>query len=102
MADDNNSPMEKRPRMETDYSLCLICQTVGGELVKNPKQTSLGKILECVHNRGLYGDKDFKMCSSRLCEVDSRSLLNLHSSYHRKCYQDTINPNDISRAKKEV
>ena len=100
MADDSNPPSDKRPRLETDYNLCIICPTGGEELVKNPKEASLQKLLECVHTRGLYCDKNFKFCSSRLHEVDSRSLLSLHASYHRRCYQETVNPDDISRAKK--
>lgn len=69
-------------------------------MIAFPKETSLIKLVECVHNRGTYGDKNFPQISRRLHDIDIRKLVEQNVSYHWKCYQDIINVSDISRAKK--
>ena len=101
MHESSDQPAVDRPRMNEDSFLCLICLGGGGDgdpLVASPKESSLTKLLECVHLRGNLGDKNCPAISRRLQNLDSTRLSS--TSYHRRCYQETINPNDIARAKK--
>lgn len=62
---------EKRRRVEPqiDFSLCPKCQSGGGELIACPKETCLTKLVECVRNRGTYGDKSFPESSKTKDEL---------------------------------
>ena len=48
----------KRRKVETDYTLCFICQTksLKEDLVDNPKAESIELVLRICRERDLYGD----------------------------------------------
>ena len=60
-------------RLDTDYSLCIICQSAGGLLVENP--TTHDKVLQAIRERAQYGDSNYPELSRRLGDLQSPDLV---------------------------
>ena len=96
-------PSAKCQRLEatptTDYTLCLKCQSPGGELVQNPY--SYEKFLDCVHQHAQYGTHGYHAISTQLSNITAYELKQFGASWHRKCFQDTIHKEKLDRARKK-
>ena len=66
-------PTAKIARYETDYTLCIICQTDKVEELVT-KSTAYDKLLNCIKERASYGDKQYPEVARRLGRVGSVEL----------------------------
>ena len=82
-----------------DFELCLRCQT-GGSIIQSPDPASFEKFLHAVKVRAVYYDKDFYDLRKLPGNISAEDLTRNHASWHRECYQDTVHPAKILRAKK--
>jgi len=82
----------------TNFTLCILCQKTGGELVKTPLLNSITKLLNCVKDRAGYGESGFLPINSRLQDA-SITELQENATWHRTCYQDAVHSGRIERAK---
>jgi len=92
------APAKKSRHSESiiNYSLCIICQKeTGEELVDNP--SSHHKVLEYVKERALYRDNNYPDIWHRLKDLTSDVLKSNSSTWHRKCYQDTVHTGNIKQ-----
>ena len=84
--------------MSFNFSLCLICQREKSEqLVHNP--SSHEKVLKFVEEWARYGDLRYYDLWSKLKLVSISELIETKTSWHRSCYQETVNTGLLKRAK---
>ena len=67
---------------------------------KSPDPASFEKFLHAVKERAAYYDNDFAILENCLESISAEDLIRNHASWHRECYQDTVHPAKILRAKK--
>lgn len=90
----------KKPRLETDFKLCIQCQELGtGVLVSELSEEACSKFLQFVHKRGQYGDADYAQISGRLRGYTASNLKDMKAKWHRKCYGLTCHSGHLERAK---
>ena len=86
-------------RKKIDFELCLRCQ-IGDNIVKSPDPASFEKCLHAAKERATCYDNDFTILESCLESISAEDVISNHASWHRECYQDTVQPAKILRAKK--
>ncbi len=94
--------VSKKPRKETDFSLCIQCQdpaTHHGALVTEPSLDSYSNFLQFIHERARYGDADYPKISGRLACFTATDLRDKKAKWHRTCYGSTCNSAHLERAK---
>ena len=92
-------PIAQIARYETDYILCIICQTDEvEELVTKP--TAYDKLLNCIKERAWYGDKQYPEVVRHLGCVGSVDLKAVGATLHPKCHKDAVHADKCQRAKK--
>ena len=91
-------PNDKKEK-KIDFELWLMRQT-GGNIVKSPDPASFEKFLHAVTERAAYYDNDFTILENCLESISAEDLIRNHASWQRECYQDTVQPAKILRAKK--
>jgi len=93
-------PPAKVARLQTNYSLCIVCQKqTDDSVVTNP--VSYEQLLIFVRQRGTYGDGSYPEISRRLEDCTSDKLVASGAFWHRKCYQETVHKGMLQRAKKK-
>ena len=91
-------PTAKIAIYETDYTLCIICQTDEvAEFVTKP--TAYDKLLNCIKERASYGDKQYSEVARRLGRVGSVKLKAVGATLHQKCHKDAGHADKCQRAK---
>jgi len=96
--DPDEVPAVKVARLQTDFSLCLVCQKKTAEtLVAKP--TAHDQLLTCVRDRSTYGDRAYPEIDRRLRPCTAEELAASGASWHRKCYQETVHKGMCQRAK---
>lgn len=91
----------KKARVDINYDKCIICQDVkGGTFVKNPVQSSYGKLLEYIAKRAEYGETHHLHLKAQLNDVTASQLHERRAVYHRECYSDTCHKRSLEAAKK--
>lgn len=89
---------ENVARYDTDYRLCIICQTETDQKVM-VAPTSHEKVLNMIRKRVQCGNENCPETSRRLGEVTYEMLKLRITTWHRKCYQDTVHVGMCKRAK---
>ena len=80
----------KWARYDTDYQHCIICQTeTDQELMLAPSAHE--NVLKYIRERARYGDGNFPEINRRLGNVTHETLKLKCATWHRKCYQETVN-----------
>ena len=84
-----SEPAAKSRRHDTDYKLCIICQSESDQsLIAAP--SSHEKILDVIRERTRYGCGNFSEISRRLGDITHETLKLNSATWHRQCYQDTV------------
>ena len=89
----------KRPHLETNYALCLVCQQPDEPLVNQPGDESYKKLLSFISERATYGEGDFPSIWERLEDLSTETLKMENASWHHCCYSRTCHKRDTERAK---
>ena len=93
----------KKPRLETDFTLCIQCQEPGtGVLVSEPSEEACSKFLQFVHKRGQYGDANYAQISGRLHGYTASNVKDKKAKWHRKCYGSTCHSGHLERARHDT
>jgi len=79
-------PAVKVARLQTDFSLCLVCQKKTVE-THVAKPTAHDQLLTCVRDRSTYGDGAYPEINRRL---GPEELAASGASWLQKCYQETV------------
>ena len=74
----------KRPRLETDYSRCIICQGVSLEnVISKPKDDSINKLLNVVNQRAGYGENEYVVIKDQLQGTSLTDLNDNNILWHK-------------------
>ena len=79
---------------------CIICEKVGGNLVKKPTESSFETLLERTRKRYRYEYQDIANFAERTVDVSPATLIENYATYHRLCYSSYTNKSHIGRARK--
>ncbi|KXJ12359.1 hypothetical protein AC249_AIPGENE6720 [Exaiptasia diaphana] len=91
----------KLEEINTDFSLCILCQSNSNseQLVENPK--SYEKVLKFVEERASYNDANYPDIWKRLKDSSAETLKSKTASWHRTCYQNTVHTVLCKRAREK-
>ena len=81
----------------TNFELCIKCQKPGGALVRSPQ--SHQNFIDNVRERAKYGESGYLQIASRVADLTANDLIELDTTWHRECFQETTNVTKIHRAK---
>ena len=96
----SEEPLEKRSKRETDFKLCIKCQTSNKDLLRsNPSESSYDNFLKCINERASYGEHEFILLSDSLSNFTACQLREHNAVWHKKCYADTTNKCHIQRSR---
>ena len=86
-------------RLNTNFTLCLICQNNTSEdLVKRPK--SYKPVVDAIAERAKYGELLFAEKWMRLERYTYAEIEENNGTWHRSCYKDTVHSGMIERARR--
>ena len=89
----------KKAKIETDFSVCLICQKTG-QLIGKPTNKSYETLLSFIQERAGYGETDIVSLDFRLTNETVETLQANNASWHRECYDNICHKQKRDRARK--
>ena len=96
---DMDEPPEKRARVQTNFKLCIKCQTnIEDHIRQQPKDTSYEKFIAVVQLRATFGEQEFISIRDRLGNITVQQLKDDEAVWHSKCYSDATNQTNVKRA----
>ena len=91
----------KRRKTETNYKLCIICQSSKSSEPKlvEPKLESLENLLAIVTGRHKFGDASVSEFVFRIKASSPADIRKNGGMYHRSCFKDFGNKSKLEHAK---
>ena len=83
--DEDGERPSKSAKLETDFSLCLVCQKRKSKAQSKPKRESLIKLMTYLQNYKYYGDTEYTAIYYRFRNVTVDLMLQLQGFYHKDC-----------------
>ncbi|MES9880238.1 MAG: hypothetical protein ABW185_05080 [Sedimenticola sp.] len=89
----------KSPRCETDFTKCVICQTITDEqLIDAP--VAHEKLFLAIKERAQYGDGEYTIINNRLGQFTVHELQSKSATWHARCYKVAVHTGMLQRAKR--
>ena len=89
----------KKCKIETDYTLCIICRKASSKpIIKSPSTETLSKVINYSKERTDAGDSSTTEFTKRIENVTPNQILAEGAFYHRHCYADFGNVEKKNRA----
>ena len=93
---------ERQGKDTTNWKLCLICQSDDqrkGPLVLQPRLDTYKKVLDMVQERARFKDGNYVIVQERLKGIKQDTLREEKALWHRSCYSNATNNDQIHRAR---
>ena len=90
-------PSKKR-KIETDYTLCIICQKVSTKPIIKRRSTETSKVIYYIKEKSDAGGDSSTEFTKRIANATPNQILEEGGLYHRNCYADFGNVEKKSRA----
>ena len=84
--------------METDFSICLVCQKRKSKGQSKPKRESLIKLMTYVQKYKQHGDTEYTAIYYRFRNVTVDIMLQSQGFYHKDCDSNIVNERNLERA----
>ena len=87
----------------TNWQLCVLCQKdLSGKetLILHPRSNTYGHLLQTIGERARFQDDEYVKMNGRLKGQTKETLMANHAVWHRSCYSNSTNNDQIQRAKK--
>ena len=88
----------KTTKMETDFSICLVCQKRKSKGQSKPKRESLIKLMTYVQKYKQHGDSEYTAIYYRFRNVTVDIMLQSQGFYHKDCDSNIVNERNLERA----
>ena len=94
-------PVRQKIEIETDTSLCILCEAVKKEVfVKSPNYSSVKLFYDSIVEQASYGNQQYCRLQSLLKAGSADEFSSLRVSWHSSCYKEATNINARENARK--
>ena len=83
--------LPKTAKLETDFSLCLVCQIRKSKAQSKPKRESLIKLMTYLLKYKQHGDSKYTTISNWFRNVTVDLMLQSQAFYHKDYYSNNVN-----------
>ena len=96
--DEDGERPSKTAKVETDFSLCMVCQKRKSKAQSKSKRESLIKLMTYLQKYKQYGDTEYTAIYYRLRNVTVDLMLQSQGFYHKDYYSNIVNEKNLERA----
>ena len=96
--DEDSKRPSKTAKVETDFSLCMVCQKRKSKAQSKPKKESLIKLMTYLQKHKQHGDTEYTAIYYRLRNVTIDLMLQSQGFSHEDCYSNIVNGRNLERA----
>ena len=96
--DEDGERPSKTAKLETDFSLCLVCQKRKSKAQSKPKRESLINLMTYLQKYKQHGDTEYTAIYYRLRSVIVDLKLQSQGFNHKDCYSNIVNERNLERA----
>ena len=81
-----------KSKIDTNYSLCIICQKdLNKPVIKRPSLQTINNVISLSNERSNYGDSSVNDFVKRVSNITPTEIFELQGFYHKHYYADSGN-----------